>query len=259
MEDPGRARLAWSHGELPSAPRIRAFTVAMAGVAGFTDAVGWMTLFGVFTSNMTGNTSKLGISLGEGHFANAVSRLFPIPVFVVGIAVGAVIFEVARRMSRNPPIAVFLAIQAAMISGFMFLGLSMDVSTELERNSALFFLLTALLAAAMGLQTAALRRVGSIPVHTTFMSGMLLLFAVQAIGCIFAGFDRRRGEDPDESPPPDYSPEVLRFAGTIWLGFLGGAFLGSLGITTVGLWALGLPICVLAFAVVLDLRGNLVR
>lgn len=231
----------------------------MAGVAGFTDAIGWITLFGVFTANMTGNTSKLGISLGEGHFADALSRLVPIPAFVVGVCIGAVIFELARRVSTNPPIALFLAIQAAMISSFMILGLSMDVSTDLEETSALFFLLTALLAGAMGLQTAVLRRVGSITVHTTFISGMLLLFAVHAVGYLFRSLDRRRGIDLDDSSSVSSSPEVFRFAGTIWLGFLVGAVLGSLGIATVGMWALCLPIGVLLLAVALDLRAELVH
>jgi hypothetical protein len=50
----------------------RRFAMALAGMAGFVDAAGYLSAGGYFVSFMSGNTTRLGVALGTG--AGAASR-----------------------------------------------------------------------------------------------------------------------------------------------------------------------------------------
>ena len=60
-------------------------TVSLAAVGGYVDAVGFLTLFHVFTAHMSGNSVWFGSSLGLGDWRIGLHHLFPIPLFVVGV------------------------------------------------------------------------------------------------------------------------------------------------------------------------------
>ena len=75
----------------------RALAVALAWVAGYVDAVGYILLFGLFTAHMSGNTVRLGVDLGRGDASEALARAVPIGVFVIGVALGTLLVELAAR------------------------------------------------------------------------------------------------------------------------------------------------------------------
>ena len=60
----------------------------LAGVGGCVDAIGLLTLGGLFVSHMSGNTASLGEMFGQGRWSAGLPHLFSVPVFVLGIFLG---------------------------------------------------------------------------------------------------------------------------------------------------------------------------
>jgi uncharacterized membrane protein YoaK (UPF0700 family) len=50
----------------------------LAWVAGYVDAVGFLTLAGLFVAHMSGNTVRLGVFVGDGDWSLAAQRFVPI-------------------------------------------------------------------------------------------------------------------------------------------------------------------------------------
>src|SRR5581483_8908976 len=92
----------------PPSPPGSVAAVALAGVAGFVDAAGFLTLGGVFTAHMSGNSARLGVRLGQGDLSAALPMLAAIALFVVGVAGGALASELWTRRGRGTTVAVVL-------------------------------------------------------------------------------------------------------------------------------------------------------
>ena len=90
--------------------RTRRLAAAIAALAGYVDAVGFLLLGGFFVSFMSGNSTRLAVGTAEGA-AYATTALGLILIFVAGVAMGALIARRARR-----PRAVVLACVAVIIA-----------------------------------------------------------------------------------------------------------------------------------------------
>ena len=64
---------------------------ALSGLAGYADGIGYLYLGGLFVSFMSGNSTRMGVSLADGHFQAAAEALGLIVLFVVGAACGSLI------------------------------------------------------------------------------------------------------------------------------------------------------------------------
>jgi len=89
--------------EIPRAAYGVAFPLAV--VAGYVDAVGFLTLAGLFVAHMSSNTVGLGVFVGDGEWSLAAQGLVPIMVFTVGVAGGIALVEALRRRSAPAPVA----------------------------------------------------------------------------------------------------------------------------------------------------------
>jgi uncharacterized membrane protein YoaK (UPF0700 family) len=214
-------------GDFPARASAKFATLGLSTAAGFVDAVGFIMLFDLFTAHMTGNTSKLGISIGTGDFSDAFTRLYPIPIFIAGVAIGAVAFEYSRR-HQGRSVHLLLLSETALLVTAVGVGLLYQHGRTIEKNSIGFFVLVALLTTTMGLQTAVLRKVGAVPVHTTFITGMLTSVALHGVGYVYARSKRLR--DLDEMQPHEHL-RWIGVAGLVFLGYVVGASLGALGAT----------------------------
>src|SRR5262249_58742304 len=86
----------------------RWMAVLLDGVGGYVDAVGYLLLFQLFAANMSGNSILLGVALGQGQWQAALRQALPIPLFVVGVVLGAVLrlalgWRGGRRRGAVPP------------------------------------------------------------------------------------------------------------------------------------------------------------
>lgn len=175
----------------------RVLAVALAGLAGFVDATGFLSAGGYFTSFMSGNTTRLGVDLAS----NPTIALVPaglIAGFVAGVTLGALAAErwPVRRKTAVMALVLALLVVAALAHGHWL---------------ALFLAASVV---AMGALNNVFRRNGEAAIGITYMTGALVRFG-QGLAA------RLRGE-PAES---------RLGAGVLWLGLATGAVCGAIALT----------------------------
>lgn len=173
----------------------RLLAIALAALAGFVDAAGFLAADRYFVSFMSGNTTRLGVDLASAPAMAWLPALL-IGAFVAGVTGGALIAQ--RAGARRKP--VVLALVAAL------LGLAAAFHVEQAGLPML-----ALLAAAMGALNNTFQRDGAVAVGLTYMTGALVRMG-QGLAARLAG----TGGD-------GWHNWLL-----LWLGLTGGALAGAL-------------------------------
>jgi len=64
---------------------------ALSALAGYADGIGYLYLGGLFVSFMSGNSTRMAVSLADGHFEAAAEAFGLIVLFVLGAACGSLI------------------------------------------------------------------------------------------------------------------------------------------------------------------------
>lgn len=234
-------------GEHPVSPieSDRLGSAVLAWVGGFVDAAGFLILMGLFTAHMSGNSTGLGVALATGHWDEAIRRGFVIPVFVLATMAGVAWIEVRTHSDpsvavRNRAIADVLGAEVLMLAVFFALGTWMGTPISLTTRPGEFVAATSAAAVAMGLQNAALRRVQTTSVHTTFVTGMLTEFAVGIVRWILAS---RRGNAEEAR----HARSAAEIAGLVWSAYAVGAVIGAWLVAHHGVRVILLPAAILAF------------
>src|SRR5262249_10686267 len=146
----------------------------LAWVAGCVDAVGYLTLLQLFTAHVTGITAEAGIRVGEQDWAGLLQRVYPVPLFLIGVLLGLTLTEAAGRRGARAPWALVVGLEAVLLAIAVVLGSALLGRGALVAASAWeLWILAPPLVLAMGLQNATIRRVGTYAVRTTFITGML--------------------------------------------------------------------------------------
>ena len=166
--------------------------------AGIADAVGYITMGGIFAANMTGNTVLAGISLADGHFEEAAKRLAPLIAFFLG----ALLARLLLRLLHRPGAPLLLEAALLAVVGFLPLG------TE----AALM-----IVALAMGLQASALTHFGGTAVSTVVVTSTLARIADAVLDRAWPAEKR--------ALPSVAMPRLLMLT---WTGYLAGAVAGAL-------------------------------
>jgi uncharacterized membrane protein YoaK (UPF0700 family) len=219
-------------GSLPAA-------LALAAVAGFVDVVGYLSLDRLFVAHMSGNSARLGVALGGGDLTTTATVAFAVVLFVLGIGAGTALGEALLRRGGGRRIAVVLIGLEVVLLVVLLAGEEVVGEGSRARGSGAFYGLAAPAVLAMGVQTAALRRVGGRSVHTTYVSGVLTGMTTELV---LYGFRRA---DRGAAPPSDEDRRTLRgvavLAG-VWLCYAVGGVTGSLAQRAWHGWSLLVPI-----------------
>ncbi len=128
---------------------------------GVIDAVSFLGLGRVFSANMTGNVVLLGFGVAGTSGLPVVSPLIAAVAFLAGAGVGGLL---ASRGTR--PLRVSLAIEIALIAATCALAAALDVRPNHASGDAL----VALLALAMGVRNATVRKLGVADLTTTVLT-----------------------------------------------------------------------------------------
>lgn len=179
---------------------------SLSSLAGYVDAVGFMTLGGFFVSFMSGNSTRLGVGLAMGDGGMAATALGLIALFVVGVVAGA---TVTRRFGEERRSAV-LAVEAVLLlvgAGLCTLGWR-----ELGMVAVVM---------AMGVENAVFQRQGDVGVGLTYMTGTLVRMG-QRIATALHGGARW-----------DWVPFLL-----LWTGLATGGAVGAVSFLRLGVLAL---------------------
>jgi len=198
-----------------------ALAMALVAIAGWVDAAGYLQLGGLFVSFMSGNSTQLGVGLGRGQWPAAAEAVAVIGVFVLGAFVGELIAIRAGAQHRR----VVLLIEAVLLATVLLF------PHRAGEFSAAAFPMTL----ALGIQNAALHRVGNRKVSLTYVTCTLVRFG-QQVATQIAG----RGE------PGAWHSDLAA-----WLAMVAGAIAGAIAFANIDLKCLAVPAVVLvALAVV---------
>jgi uncharacterized membrane protein YoaK (UPF0700 family) len=162
--------------------------LALTFTTGLVDAVSYLGLGHVFTANMTGNIVLLGFGIAGAGSLPVVAPLVSLGAFLVGAAAGGVFgSRVVARQPRN--LSGALMIEASLIAIAAVLAATLDVRT----GSLSGYVVIALLALAMGVRNATVRRIGVPDMTTTVLTMTLTGFAAESpvAGGSGAGSTRR--------------------------------------------------------------------
>lgn len=242
---------------VPAAPRKR-LVLLLAGAAGCLDAVGYLTL-GLFTANMTGNTILLGLSLGREAWADAMHNVAALAAFVAGAGAGTLVTRGVGRIFRG------LGLEAAVLAAAVAVWILFGAPRGRIAEPAAYWLI-ALLSAAMGIQSAAVRRVGEQRVATTYVTGTLTTLATDTASDLLDRWRARVATQTPRRPASSAGADpVSRGAGTaasgtsraegasratalmtgLWAVYLFGALLGGFAELHWAMWAVVAPVAVL--------------
>jgi uncharacterized membrane protein YoaK (UPF0700 family) len=148
-------------------PLTRAL-VALTFTTGVVDAVSYLGLGRVFTANMTGNVVLLGFGIVGGFGLPVLAPIVSLIAFLLGSGVGG---ELGRRLGDRHAthISVALTIEVAFIAICAVL----TAAVTIHRNAFSGDAVIALLAFAMGVRNATVRRL-AVPDLTTTVLTMTL-------------------------------------------------------------------------------------
>jgi len=93
--------------------RNLALACALSALAGYVDGTGFLHLGGLFVSFMSGNSTRLGVSLAQAHWSDASQAIGLILLFIAGAGLGSLIVRGsgAYRQCR------LLLAEAALLAG----------------------------------------------------------------------------------------------------------------------------------------------
>ncbi len=145
-------------------PLARALLV-LTFTTGLVDAVSYLGLGHVFTANMTGNIVLLGFGLAGGSGLPVVAPLVSLGAFLLGAAAGGVL---AKRMGdrHRRQIAVALVVEIALIAVAAVVAAAVTIRPDRVSGD----IVIALLAVAMGVRNATVRRIGVADLTTTVLT-----------------------------------------------------------------------------------------
>jgi len=169
---------------------------ALSALAGYVDGIGFLHLGGLFVSFMSGNSTRMGVSLADGQWLSALEALGLIVLFVAGAAVGSLIV-LGRSAHRQ---AVLLLTEALLLA-------AAAVAHHLGQQA----LAVAAIVLAMGLENAVFQIDGGGGLGLTYVTGALVKVG-QLLAAAISGGSRW-----------GWLPNLL-----LWAALVAGAVLGAL-------------------------------
>jgi uncharacterized membrane protein YoaK (UPF0700 family) len=216
------------------------------------DAISYLGLGRVFTAMMTGNTVLLGLALAQGEVLAALRSILALIGFAIGVFVGAIIVERESEPAEWPA-----AVTAALAFETMIL-MIVAASFTLFGNTreGMVYSLIILSAFAMGVQSAAVRRLGVPGIATTYITGTLTSLMVDLLGWLRSLAARlpasiTEGSNNTEKMPWDQRVSLLAGVVTLYcFGALIGGILQVYSAPLAPLFPLGAVLLVVVNAVI---------
>lgn len=228
--------------QVPLSPARRGIvlTTGLSFIAGIVDVVGFIALFGLFTSHFTGNFVVIGQEMIH-HSWKLVIQVIAIPVFILVVA-GTRLVVISCDRRGYSAFLVCLLLQASFLAACMVLGL---VSSPITDPTAVGPIITAQLGvAAMAVQNAINRLIIPDYPPTTVMTTNLSQFSIDLV-------DRFR----THSVSREAARARFNRTGPVIAGFALGVIFGAYTHLAFSFWSLLLPLAgLIVFAVLVSRR-----
>jgi uncharacterized membrane protein YoaK (UPF0700 family) len=136
-----------------------ALACALSALAGYVDGIGFLHLGGLFVSFMSGNSTRMGVSLAEGDWQPAAQAGGLIALFVAGAAAGSLIVLGRGAYCQ----CRLLLVEAALLAGAALCHAFGFASTAIGA-----------IVLAMGLENAVFQIEGGAGLGLTYVTGALV-------------------------------------------------------------------------------------
>lgn len=186
-----------------------ALSVALTAVAGFVDAVGFLSLGHLFVSFMSGDSTQFAVSVSHAAWSKARAPAEIVALFVVGVIAGRLLGKWAKEWRRP----LILLVDGGLLGSAAFVSGPSSM--------------TVLLVLAMGIQNAAVHKAGDARMSLTYVTGSLVSFG-ERIADAFT--------DPRSHGKWSWLPYLL-----LWVGLILGAVGGGAAYAQFKLKALVIP------------------
>jgi uncharacterized membrane protein YoaK (UPF0700 family) len=204
-------------------------------VSGFVDMTGFLGLFGVLTSQVTGAFVAAGGAFVQRE-PGLIPKLLAMPMFIVGAAFLTLLVALLRRRNRNPmPYA--LVFVSLLIAGFLAVAVT---GAPFGTPDAPWALAAAVVAfVAMGAESALVRVLfkGSVPAN--FMTGNVTQVAVETTELVLARAGLLNQNDPAaDSARASAAKAQLKILLPMIACFVLGAVISAHAFIAIGFWSL---------------------
>lgn len=214
----------------------RASACLLSAVAGYVDTAGFLTLFGLFPSHVTGDLVSVGAIMASGTRVGATERIAMIPLFMSAVAIATFVARRATKRGRAS-LAPLLILMALGLVLFCLLGVVFS-SRASGAGAWPVIVLGGSAVVAMGIQNALMRESLGGVVPTTVMTGNLTQFTINLVDLCLSTL----AEDPVKRSQACREAKVrLVNFGVPLLGFLVGVALGGWLTGICGLLSIALP------------------
>ena len=141
--------------------------VALTVVTGLVDAVSYLTLGHVFVANMTGNVVILAFAIAGAPGFSIAASLAALVFFAAGSALGGLLgYRIGPRRDRLLKIALAMQLVLVAVGGVI----ATTVGNSLSIDGFARFAMIGVLAVAMGLQNAVVRKLAVPDLTTTVLT-----------------------------------------------------------------------------------------
>jgi len=139
---------------------LASVAIVLTLLAGYIDAIGYLSLGHIYVANMSGNSVAVGVQASRLDAAQVWRSLWPIFSFMAGVLISRLIVGWGLRAAWRSLTAPVIALEAVALAGFMLVppgagGVSLAACT-------------------MGTQAATLSRFNGVTVYTSFVTGTLV-------------------------------------------------------------------------------------
>jgi uncharacterized membrane protein YoaK (UPF0700 family) len=235
-------------------------SVALSWGAGLIDVVGYLFLYHAFAAHMTGNTVSSVMHAYERNWPEVLHRGAPIPAFFAGLLAGEIALERAKRHKSHHVAAHAFAIEAVCLAVFLAVGLACFGATPHfpHASEGMFVFLISLIAGAMGVQSASLRKIGALTIFTTFITGTLTKLANDLTIYLFWLRDRTKGRLRSRLgkalrvSPRKESFQAVFLLTSLYVAYAIGALAGAIGFHRWGVAVAAAPLGLVMIAIVVD-------
>jgi uncharacterized membrane protein YoaK (UPF0700 family) len=161
------------------------------------DAIGYLGLGHVFTANMTGNAVLLGMSVGQGQALAAFRSLVALVAFICGVIAGAILSHRAGTEldQRRAFLGPMYFETGALILFAVFLH-----APIFPRTQPVLYILIAISALAMGVQSAAVRRLNLPGIATTVITVTITSLIASVVRWLHISYVAPAAEEASSSP-----------------------------------------------------------
>ena len=154
----------------------RTLVLLLSCAAGGVDAASYIGLGHVFAANMTGNTVHLGMAVGRASSGDVARAGAALIGFLIGAGIGAAIVErddSATAWPRVVTVTLFIELFVLVVAAALWRTRPTDTGASIATTSLLLAL-----GVAMGMQSAAVRRLRIPGVVSTYLTGTLTMLTI---------------------------------------------------------------------------------